>query len=78
MPLEDSCRKFLVSWKMSLFYYKTVFWPTERDIRIDIRNCLLNLIKNLLAAFLNDASTIFRVILLPNILFFDHAVLVPG
>ena len=47
MPLDDSCRKFLVSWKMSLFYYKTVFWPTE----INMRNCLLNLIKNVLAAF---------------------------
>ena len=70
MPLEDSCRKFLVSWKMSLFYYKTVFWPTE----INMRNCLLNLIKNCLAAFLNDASTIFHLNLLPNILF-DHAAL---
>ena len=35
---EDSSRKFLVSWKMSLFYYETVFWPTE----INMRNCLLN------------------------------------
>ena len=73
MLLEDSCRKFLVSWKRSLFYHKTVFWSTE----INMRNCLLNPIKNLLAAFLNDASTIFHVDLLPNILF-DHAVLVSG
>ena len=57
MPLEDSCKKFLVSWKWTLFYYKTVFWPTE----INVRNCLLNLIKNLLAVFLNDTSTIFYV-----------------
>ena len=73
MPLEDSCTKFLVSWKGTLFYYKTVFWPTE----INVRNCLLNLIKNLLAVFLNDTSTIFHANLLPNILF-DHAVLVSG
>ena len=73
MPLEDSCRKFLVPWKVTLFYYKTVFRPAE----INMRNCLLNLIKNLLAAFLNDTSTIFHVNLLPNILF-DHAVQVSG
>ena len=73
MPLEDSCRKFLVPWKSALFYYKTVFRPTE----VDMRNCLLNPIKNLLAAFLNDTSTIFYANLLPNILF-DHAALVSG
>ena len=73
MLLEDSCKKFLVSWKGTLFCYKTVFWPTE----INVRNCLLNLIKNLLAVFLNDTSTIFHANLLPNILF-DHAVLVSG
>ena len=73
MPLEDSCRKFLVPRKITLFYYKTVFRLTE----IDMTKCLLNLIKNLLAAFLNDTSTIFHVNLLPNILF-DHAVLVSG
>ena len=73
MPLENSCKKFMVSWKGTLLYYKTVFWPTE----INVRNCLLNLIKNLLAVFLNDTSTIFHANLLPNILF-DHAVLVSG
>ena len=73
MPLEDSCRKFLVPWKMTLFYYKTVFRPTE----INMTKCLLNLIKNLLAAFLSDTSTIFHVNLLPNIPL-DHAVLVTG
>ena len=73
MPLEDSYRKFLVSWKKSLFYYKTVF----RHTKINMTNCLLNLIKNLLAAFLNDTRTTFHVNLLPNILF-DHAVLVSG
>ena len=56
MPLEDSCKKFLVSWKGNLFYNKTVFWPTETNVR----NCLLNLIRNLLAVFLNDTSTIFH------------------
>ena len=31
-------RQAVLSWKVSLFYYKTVFWPTE----ISMRNCLLD------------------------------------
>ena len=37
--LEDSYRKFLVLWKISLFYFAAIFWPTE----INLRNYLLNL-----------------------------------
>ena len=59
MPLEDSCRKFLVSWKMTSFYYKTVFCPTE----INMKNCLLILVKNLMAAFLNDTNIHFAFII---------------